>query len=227
MTLSYSQVRCIAALGCCVLLTPVIGCMQKAVWTPPDEPRQAAPPSTPAPRVEYQILYVTATRLNLRACPGMDCPKIATLQRNQEVEKLAESQGWIQVRSRQDGVLGWVDSRYLGTAPVAETQAPPVIVEQPAPVKPVEVKPAEKPVEKSLKEKPAPEKPAAEKPAIKKPEEAKETPPKPKKVAPAEAAETERKEQPAPVKETPAEPEPTPTPPPAPAEPAPKRIRIM
>ena len=108
----------------------------------------------------YQVLYVAADRLNLRACPGMDCPRINLLTRNQEVEKVGESQGWFQVRSRQDGTLGWVDARYLGSAPVADTVALPSETVQPKQTKSVEAKPKVKTpvpvVEEEEEEKPRP-----------------------------------------------------------------------
>ena len=153
--------RLITALVCCLLFFLAIGCSQKVGWKPPDEPRTTAPPpEAPPASVAYQVLYVAADRLNLRACPGMDCPRINLLTRNQEVEKVGESQGWFQVRSRQDGTLGWVDARYLGSAPVADSVALPSETVQPKQTKSVEAKPKVKTpvpvVEEEEEEKPRP-----------------------------------------------------------------------
>ena len=76
----------------------------------------------PPPQVVRPVFYIKATLLNLRACPGMDCPKISFLERGEAVEKVGESEDWFQIRVNQDGRLGWVDSRYLSSTPV--TQAP-------------------------------------------------------------------------------------------------------
>jgi len=46
-------------------------------------------------------------------------PKIAVLNRNQEVEKVGDAADWSQIRVKQDGTIGWVDSRYLSATPVA------------------------------------------------------------------------------------------------------------
>ena len=68
--------RVIIPLLVCLIALLATGCAQKPRWKPPEEPRIATPPPEPPPRVEYQVLYVAADRLNLRACPGMDCPRI-------------------------------------------------------------------------------------------------------------------------------------------------------
>jgi uncharacterized protein YraI len=190
----------------CLLLILVTGCAQKTGWKPPEEPKAAVPPPPPPPpKVDYQLLYVAVDRLNLRACPGMDCPKLVLLTRNQEVEKVGESHGWFQVRSRQDGSLGWVDGRYLASAPVSENVSAPAETAPPKPTKPVEAKPKVKT--------PAP---VAE-------EEAEETPrPKRRRPSAAEAAEPPEAPVAEPVQEKPV------TPPPAqPSDTGKKKIRIM
>ncbi|MBM4287324.1 MAG: hypothetical protein FJ135_04090 [Deltaproteobacteria bacterium] len=199
------RLRPLAALLCCAILLVSSGCAHKMPWQPPDEPKITAPPAPPPPRVDYEIWYVMADRLNLRACPGMDCPRITVLERNQEVEKMGESQGWFQIRSRLDGSLGWVDARYLSRSPVVvETVAPP-------PVTPREVPPA--PVTE-----PAEVRPRIKTPATVREQDVEE--PRPRRIPAAEAAEPPR----------PPAPEPAPEPAPAPAapgEPEKKRIRIM
>jgi len=180
----------------CLLALLASGCAKKPGWKPPEEPKVIAPPEAP-PRVEYQTLYVAADRLNLRACPGMDCPRISLLTRNQEVEKVGESQGWFQVRSLQDGTLGWVDGRYLASSPVADNVALPSETIQPKQTKSVEAKPkVNTPVpviEEEIEEAPPPkrrrrpEAEAAEPPAEPAAEPAQEAPPAPAPVAPSDS----------------------------------------
>ena len=200
----------IVALGFLTLML-ISGCQQKVGWTPPPPPPPSQPPPPP-PKAEYQVFYVAADRLNLRACPGMDCPKIAALTRNQEVEKVGESQGWFQVRSRQDGTLGWVDSRYLASAPVPAAVSLPASETAP----PRTAQPTESKTDAKVEAKPKPKPPAETE------EEGEETPsPRRRRVPEAEAAEPPKKPEAAPATETPA------APPPAPSEPAKKKIRIM
>jgi hypothetical protein len=180
---------------------------------PPPAPVAPAPPSRP-------VFYVNVPRLNLRACPGMDCPRISVLELNEGVERLGEAEDWSQVRVTRDGRLGWVASRYLSAEPVAPPEVPvarPPLPEVPPPPKPpaVEAPP------------PPPKPPVAEKPKPTKPPEAAPRPAKPAK--PAEAAEPPRKPTPPAAKpaEKPAE-KPAPAEKPEPPAPEPtKRIRIM
>ncbi len=187
---------------------------------PPPAPPTVAPPPPPPAR---PTLYVNASRLNLRACAGMDCPKIGALERNDEVEPLSEAEDWTQVRVKRDGSIGWVASRYLSPSPVGPEAAPaplppPPRVEgfQPA-TPPVPAPPPPVPERPPLPERPKPVRPA-EPPAVK---------PEPR---PAEAAEPARpkppaEEGPAPVRKPP--PEERPAPPPEPPAEQPKKIRIM
>jgi hypothetical protein len=205
-----------------VLVFSLGGCMPSFFGPPPMPPPPPPPPPAAPPPASRPIFYVTVGRLNLRACPGMDCPKISVLERNEEVEKVGDAEDWSQVRVKRDGRLGWVNTRYLAKEPLA---AAPEAAPGPAP--PSEVTPAPPPLPERP---PAAEKPKpAEAPAAvkKKPEEAK--PAKPAK--PAEATEQPRRkpapaeEKPAPAKPAPP-PEEKPAPPPGPAEPS-GRIRIM
>jgi uncharacterized protein YgiM (DUF1202 family) len=203
---------CLLCLAGCQALFP------KPVYTPPAAPApKAAPPPAPVVRPTF---YVAVNRLNLRACPGMDCPKIAVLERNEEVEKLGEAEDWSQIRVKRDGTIGWVSSRYLSATPVvAPPEAPPPLpeaekvkptpekppaVEMPKPAKPTEVpkpalkkKPEEvrpaKPTKPVKEEAPPPAKPAAEKPAKPAPPAAKPAPPE--KPAPPPAPEPEKPSQ--------------------------------
>ena len=199
----------------------------RPVYTPPVAP---APPPPPA-QVPRPMLYVSVNRLNLRACPGMDCPKIAVLDQNQEVEKVGDAADWSQIRITRDGTIGWVSSRYLSATPVAappevtppptppEAVTPPPLPERPAPVIPPAVEKAPKPARPG----------EGPPPAIKRPEEA----PPPKPARPAKPAEEEtmapeKPEKPAPeppvLKPTPTE---KPAPPTAPEPEKPSKIRLM
>jgi len=228
------------------LLLPV-GCTTRYVWeqpSPPKPARETPPPKVQAP--QYPVYYVAASRLNLRACPGMDCPKISRMERNQEVEKLDESQDWYQIRSRTDGTVGWVNKRYLSQSPVTEPIVPTVATpgpgETPATKKPETAKPSETPATKKPETAKPAEKATPSKPPTKKAEEKKEVTPRVKKAAPVE--EEEEEEAPAVVQKSPPatetatpttakQPVSTGTPPPAtsapatPAEPKAKRVRIM
>ena len=185
-------------------------------YVPPPLPQGPAAPALP-PQVNRPVFYVKVSHLNLRACPGMDCPKISLLERDEEVEKVGASEDWFQIRVKRDGRLGWVDSRYLSPTPVAAPEAappsPPVEAPPPLPERiqppPLPERPAPSPVEKFKPVKPE----EAVPPARQKPEEAK--PAKPAKAKPEEPG-APKEEKPAPKEEKPA-------PPPAPGQ----KIRIM
>jgi len=218
------------------------GCAPKYYPPPPPPP----PPHTvaPPPPVARPVFYIKANHLNLRACPGMDCPKISVLEKGEEVEKVGEAEDWFQIRVKRDGRLGWVDSRYLSSNPVTPAPevvpAPPEVVTPPPLPERLQPPPLPQPVQPPLPEKPVPpaKAPAAEKPkpakpaeeaappAKKKPEEAK--PAKPAKPKPGEeAAPAPRKpavEKPA-KEEKPTPKEEKPAPPPEPE--SGKKIRIM
>lgn len=215
----------VLALGLAVLLA---GCMPK--YYPPALPPPPPAPAPSPPQVIRPVYYVKANRLNLRACPGYDCPKISLLERGEEVEKVGASEDWFQIRVKRDGRLGWVASQFLSSTPVTPeaAPAPPGVVTPPPLPEPIQPPP--------LPEKPAPAKPpAAEKPkpakpaegeappAKKKPEEAKPAkPPKPEpdeEAAPAPRKPAPAVEKPAPKKEE------KPAPPPEPE--SGKKIRIM
>lgn len=191
-------------------------------YIPPPLPRAPIAPALP-PQVSRPVFYVKVNHLNLRACPGMDCPKISLLERDEEVEKVGAAEDWFQIRVKRDGRLGWVDSRYLSPTPVAAPEAAPPSppVELPPPPLPERIqppppeKPAPPPVEKFKPVKPE----EAVPPARQKPEEAK--PAKPAKAKPEETGGGAPKvEKPAPKEEKPAPP-PEETPEPG------QKIRIM
>jgi uncharacterized protein YgiM (DUF1202 family) len=108
----------ICALGLIIGLTGCQTHVAKAPPPPPAPPLRAAPP----PRPVRPTFYVTTKYLNLRSCPGLDCPKTSTLALNTEVEKLGEIKNWTQVKVKKDGTVGYVSSRYLAAQPVKVAQ---------------------------------------------------------------------------------------------------------
>ncbi len=187
-------------------------------------PRQAPPPppvAAPQPPPARETFFVKVGRLNLRAGPGMDFPKLGLLERNEEVEKLGEAENWYQVRVKRDGTLGWVSSEYLSSTPVTSPIVTPVPEAPPSPAPAAKEKPAaETKPEKPAKETTVPRSP--------KPAEAAEQPAPKEKSTTEKAPAPEHKavqEKPAPKAEEPPPP-PPPPPPPAPEE-KPGGIRIM
>ncbi len=204
-----------------LLALAVVGCRARAVLTP--IPEISAPPPAPA----HETLYVAAHRLNLRACPGMDCPKVSMVDRNEQVEKLEERDDWVYIRVKKDGRLGYVSARYLSREPVKETpdeiappEAPPLGSAPPGPGAPPSAREA-------TRQPPAPKKKIEE---ILPPEEEEVELPPPPAPAPKKMAEEPRPKKVAPPPAKAAEP-PAPAPAPAPAAPPgpdqPKRIRVM
>jgi SH3-like domain-containing protein len=232
----------IASLAVGLALT-LAGCetmFPKPVYTPPPT---VAPPPPPRAQIPRATLYVAVNRLNLRACPGMDCPKITVLARNEEVEKIGEAGDWSQIRIKQNGTIGWVSTRYLSASvvsPPPEVATPTEVTPPPPPAQPEMVQPApavEKPkparpsevTMPTIKKKPEETRPAAApakaaKPAVqevsspRKPALVSEQPVKPAKPA---------KPAPAPPAEKPAPPTEKQAPPAGPAPEQPSSIRIM
>ena len=214
-------------LGLALCLAGCQSLFPKPVYSPPVVQAPPAPPAAPVARPTF---YVAVNRLNLRACPGMDCPKIAVLDQNQEVEKVGDAEDWSQIRAKRDGTIGWVSSRYLSATPVAalpeappptppEAVTPPPLPEKPGKTKPTPSSPpaVEKPPKTARPTKPAEEgTPAPEKPLKPaKPEKPEKTPaPEPPVVKPEKPAK-------------PATPPEKPAPPAAPEPEKPGKIRIM
>ncbi len=118
----------ICALGLVICL---MGCQPRVYKAPPLPP--PLPPAAPRPQPVRPTFYVTVNRLNLRACPGIDCPKISALELNAEVEKMGQIENWTQIKVKKDGTIGYVSSRYLSPQPVK--------VAQPTKKKPKKAKP--------------------------------------------------------------------------------------
>ena len=107
----------ICALGLFICL---MGCQPRAYQAPPPPPPLPRP--APPPQVARPTFYVTINQLNLRSCPGIDCPKISALELNAEVEKMGEIENWTQIKVKKDGIIGYVISRYLSPQPVEVAQ---------------------------------------------------------------------------------------------------------
>ena len=210
-------------LGLALCLAGCQSLFPRPVYSPPVV---QAPPAPPPP-VARPTFYVAVNRLNLRACPGMDCPKIAVLDQNQEVEKVGDADNWSQIRAKRDGTIGWVSSRYLSATPVAalpEVAPPPTppeaVTPPPLPEMPVKAKPTPS-SPPAVEKPPKTAKPGEGPPPVikKKPEEGQ--PPKPAK--PEKPEKTPAPEPPV-VKPTPPD---KPAPPSEPGPEKPSKIRIM
>jgi uncharacterized protein YraI len=79
--------------------------------------------ATPAAAETYRS--ATTGNVNLRAGPGIDHERLATLSRGTEVFIDHCRQGWCLVDSL--GVVGWVSAKYLGGTGVVEPYYPPVV----------------------------------------------------------------------------------------------------
>lgn len=124
------------AVGLALCLTGCETLFPKPVYVPPPA---AAPPPPPRAQIPRATLYVAVNRLNLRACPGMDCPKITVIERNEAVEKIGSAGDWSQIRIKRNGTIGWVSSRYLSATPATpppEVAAPPAVKPPPLPPQP-------------------------------------------------------------------------------------------
>ena len=113
------------------LVICLAGCQTQTSRTPPLPP--PLPPVAPLPQPVRPTFYVTVNQLNVRTCPGLDCPKTSALELNAEVEKLGEIENWTQIRVKKDGTIGYVASRYLSPQPVK--------IARPAKKKPKRAKP--------------------------------------------------------------------------------------
>jgi hypothetical protein len=105
------------ALGLVICL---MGCQPGGYKEPPVV--RPLSPAAPLPQPVRPTFYVTINQLNLRACPGKDCPKTSALELNAEVEKMGEIENWTQIRVKKDGTIGYVSSRYLSPQPVKLAQ---------------------------------------------------------------------------------------------------------
>lgn len=78
-----------------------------------------------AKRKQAQYYYVAVRNLTLRAQPTNRGNVIRILQFNDQVQKLAETEGWLKVRQPSSGAMGWVRSRDLETLPLTSPRGVP------------------------------------------------------------------------------------------------------
>jgi hypothetical protein len=156
---------CVLGLFICLM-----GCQPRPYQAPPPPPPPPLP--APPPRVARPTFYVAINQLNLRSCPGIDCPKISALELNAEVEKMGEVGKWTQVRVKKDGMMGYVSSRYLSPTPVevapptkkkpktkAKKATPPKATQPPKPTEAEGEAPPKKPLSPGEETKPGGGKP--------------------------------------------------------------------
>ena len=74
---------------------------------------------------QAQYYYVAVRNLTLRAQPSNRGNVIRTLQFNDQVQKLGETEGWLKVRQPASGALGWVRSRDLEKLPLTSPRGVP------------------------------------------------------------------------------------------------------
>ncbi len=81
-----------------------------------------------SPKAYY---YVAVTKLSLRALPSAEAQIVRPLRFNDQVQKLAESQGWFKVRQPATGAVGWVRARDLATGLLKSPRRAPLPKEEP------------------------------------------------------------------------------------------------
>lgn len=78
------------------------------------KPTQTNPPPAPtnAPQVCQVKTGLSEGRLNLRACGGMDCPILATVNEGETLTQAQTVNGWLEVTTA-GGLTGWVNSKFI------------------------------------------------------------------------------------------------------------------
>ncbi|GHF68640.1 SH3 domain-containing protein [Seohaeicola zhoushanensis] len=71
----------------------------------------------PTPGPDADLRAISATRVNLRAGPGIDTEILGRLTRGQKVEVLgSDGTGWLRLRTLPDDQVGWIAERLVGPA---------------------------------------------------------------------------------------------------------------
>ena len=63
------------------------------------------------------FMAVTASRLNIRACPSLQCDVVTVAARGELVQALELRNTWVRVVHEKTGIQGWVSAEYLKDAP--------------------------------------------------------------------------------------------------------------
>jgi len=77
----------------------------------------AARSATVGPTPKPVVLFVVSARVNLRECASTQCKVAAVLEQGDEVIRLGQDEGWINVRVKATGREGWIASQLLGKTP--------------------------------------------------------------------------------------------------------------
>lgn len=128
----WAAVVAVAVLAACAAPTrpgrPVPRAAPLATRPPPPAARPTTPPkpaARPVPAVPSPTpWYVTASSLNLRRCPGVECGRIGVLRQGDVVLRLREDGEWAEVRVVRTGQTGWVANEFLEEQPEAGPERP-------------------------------------------------------------------------------------------------------
>jgi len=94
--------------------TPLV--LPNAEVSAPLQAEEGAAPTgeTPSTDAEIFLLYVTGTRVNLRAGPSTDNAIVAALDQGTATEFIAEApDGWFQIRDQATGAVGFMSGDFL------------------------------------------------------------------------------------------------------------------
>lgn len=88
-------------------------------------PPQVTPTPAPAPAPDY--VFVTGSRVNLRAGPSTDFARVGAFDRGTKLVLLGDRAGWAKVTGAINGTptTGWMSQRYLSLQPPAIPAARP------------------------------------------------------------------------------------------------------
>jgi uncharacterized protein YgiM (DUF1202 family) len=94
-------------------------------WVPSNQVSER-PESLAAPAEKKGSLFVAPPTLELHALPLSDSEAVKVLNRNDQVERVAEAgEQWVKVRHSKSGAEGWAKSSYLKDSPVVAEEPPP------------------------------------------------------------------------------------------------------
>jgi uncharacterized protein YgiM (DUF1202 family) len=76
-------------------------------------------------RASQTYYYVAVSQSNLRAKPSNQAQIVRPLKFNDQVQKIAEGEGWLKVQQPATGAVGWVRARDLETLPLKSPRRVP------------------------------------------------------------------------------------------------------